>query len=53
MRWDTKNQCWEYVPKEEETNLQMEVEFKEKEVKEEKTTLKQKIKRKLGIGNKR
>ena len=51
MKWDTKNSKWIYLSREEEPNLQIDVVFPEKEKKteEKKPTIKQIIKRKLGI----
>ena len=51
MKWDTKNSKWIYLSREEEPNLQIDVVFSEKEKKteEKKPTIKQIIKRKLGI----
>ena len=49
MKWDTQNSKWIYLSREEEPNLQINVVFKEKKVEEKKPTIKQMIKRKLGI----
>lgn len=53
MKWDGQNKKWLYLPRAEETNLKIEVEFKQKEKnpksQNKKETAKQKILRRLGL----